>query len=195
MRDPTLALLNVDKGAADSAHMAELRKDLTMEGLQSLSSVELKRTLATVLGRVINGLSVIGIGAMCLASLGVANMVIASVHARRYEFGVLRAIGAGRWQLVRLVLAEVTLVAVVAGLLGTGAGLWFAFMAARVDLAVIGVPTRFIDPDTWRAAAMAGVLLCEALGLTILLAWLASLAPAVRGAMTAQRALLAAGRG
>src|SRR5206468_4739611 len=110
----------------------KLVDSLKSEGYMCFSSAELKSSLTSLLSRIIDGLSIIGIGALCVASLGVANMVIASIHARRFEFGVLRAIGTGRFQLVRLVLAEVTLIALVAGTLGAAAGLHYAYMGGRM---------------------------------------------------------------
>jgi putative ABC transport system permease protein len=148
-----------------------------------------------LMARIINGFSIIGIGALCVASLGVANMVIASVHARRYELGVLRAIGAGRWQLVRLVLAEVTLIGFIAGILGAAAGLSFAFMATQVDRVLIGFATSFMDSDLTAAVAYASLLVVAAVVITTLFAWAASLGPALRGVTAAQRSILAEGRG
>ncbi len=191
---PTLMLINVNPAVVKSGGMAALRDRLAKDGLTSLSSVEIKQTLNHVLDRVIDGLSVIGLGALLVASLGVANMVIASIHARRFEFGVLRAIGAGRAQLVRLVLAEVTLVGVIAGVLGAGAGLTFAFMATRLDGLLLGFPTNFLDPHLTTAIGVAILLVAVAIALTTLLGWLASVIPAIRGATSAQRTLLAAGR-
>jgi putative ABC transport system permease protein len=143
----------------------------------------------------VDTLSIIALGALVVASLGVANMVIASVHARRFEFGVLRAIGAGRGQLIRLVLAEVTLIGAVAGVLGAGAGLYLAYMATQVDQLLVGFQTKFLAEDSARIVAIVGIHLAIAIVLTTLLAWLASAAPAIRGAFTAQRTLLAGGRG
>ncbi len=191
--DPSLLLLNVDP--ARHSQMTKLRDQLAAEGLQSLSAVEMKASLHTIITRLIDGLTIIGIGALCLASLGVANMVIASIHARRYEFGVLRAIGAGRAQLIRLVLAEVTLIGFIAGILGACAGLWYTFMISRVDRVLIGLQTCVINPDPRAAVLYALFLIALSIGLTTLLGWLAALVPAVRGSMTAQRTLLASGRG
>ena len=191
--DPTLLLLNVDHSQVTD--MSVLRDRLNTQGLQSLSSVEVKQSLHNIVSRVVNGLSIIGIGAMIVASLGVANMVIASIHARRFEFGVLRAIGAGRAQLVRLVLAEVTLIGIIAGVLGGCAGLWLAFMATQVDRLAVGFAMNFLDPNVMAAATFAACLLGLAILLTTLLGWLAAIIPAVRGATSAQQILLASGRG
>ncbi len=115
-------LLNIAASHANPDTMGQLRQSLAREGFQSASSVELKAGLKSLITRVVDSLSVIAFGALLIASLGVANMVIASVHARRFEFGVLRAIGAARGQLIRLVLAEVTLIGLVAGVLGAARG-------------------------------------------------------------------------
>ena len=191
LRDTNLLLLNIAPAVATPEHMGQLSEQLTREGFQSASSVELKAGLKSLVTRVVDSLSVIAFGALLIASLGVANMVIASVHARRFEFGVLRAIGAGRGQLVRLVLAEVTLIGFIAGILGAAAGLHFAFMATQVDRLLAGVPTNFLA--TTAPAILTYMLLYTllAIALTTALAWLAALAPALRGAFTAQRTLLA----
>ncbi len=192
--DPTLFLADVTPETLQPIAMAKLRDDMTNEGLLSFSSVELKTSLINLITRLINGLSVVGIGALCVASLGVANMVIASVHAKRFEFGVLRAIGAGRAQLVRLVLAEVTLIGIVSGFLGAAAGLHYAYMAGQVDLLLIGFPTRFLAAHPFDIFLGILFFIGLAIALTTLLAWLASLAPAIKGAFSAQRTLLASGR-
>jgi putative ABC transport system permease protein len=193
-RAGTLMLANVKPGTT-AATMAGVKERLMREGYQSVSSVELKTGIRDIIVRVVDTLSVIALGALIVASLGVANMVIASVHARRYEFGVLRAIGSGRGQLIRLVLAEVTLIGVVAGVLGAGAGLYLAYMATEVDQLLIGFQTKFLAEETVKIAGIVGLHLLIAVLLTTVLAWLASVVPAIRGAFTAQRTLLASGRG
>ncbi|HVX83545.1 MAG TPA: FtsX-like permease family protein [Phycisphaerae bacterium] len=194
LRDVNLMLLDVTAPAANPAVMGKLRLDLQNEGYQTASSVDLKANLNALITRVVGAMSLIAAGALAVASLGVANMVIASVHARRYEFGVLRAIGAGRWQLIRLVLAEVSLIGGVAGVLGAAAGLELAYSFTLVDR-VIGLPTRFLAGTPGQAAAYGAAFMGVSIGLTIVLAWAASIWPAARGAFVAQRSLLASGRG
>lgn len=194
MGDPTMMLATVSPETLEAEKMKSLRASMEGQGMPTFSSVEMKTSLRDLIQRLMDGLSVIGMGALCVASLGVANMVIASVHAKRFEFGVLRAIGAGRGQLVRLVLAEVTLIGIVAGLLGSAAGLHFAFMASLVDMLLIGFPTHFLAEEAGRGVLMAVGFTAVSMGLTTVLAWIASIGPAVRGATTAQRTLLASGR-
>ncbi len=69
---------------------------------------------------------------LLVTSLGVVNAIVASVRARRWELGVLRAIGVTRSTLVRMVLAEAILVGVVACALS----LAFGFGASWSGVAV-----------------------------------------------------------
>ncbi|PQO26381.1 ABC transporter [Blastopirellula marina] len=60
--------------------------------------------------------------ASLIASIGVLNVFLASVRARRWEFGVLRGIGITSSTIVRAVLAEGLLIGIVAGVLSVGFG-------------------------------------------------------------------------
>ncbi|GAB4543944.1 MAG: FtsX-like permease family protein [Phycisphaerales bacterium] len=86
--------------------------------------------------------SFIAIGAMLIGCVGVANIVIAGIDARRFEFGVLRAVGAGPGVLSRLIVGEVLLVALNACILGTAMGTqaaWGGLRLAQVIMKIRGV--------------------------------------------------------
>lgn len=83
--------------------------------------------------------SAVAILAMVIAGFGVANLIIAGVHARRFEFGVLRAVGASRGVVVRLVLAEAVLIALSACVVGTLMGSQAVFAGQKVDAAILGI--------------------------------------------------------
>jgi putative ABC transport system permease protein len=55
---------------------------------------------------------------MCVAALGVVTALLISVLQRRREMGLLRAIGASRFQVVRSVLAEAALMGVIGTIIG-----------------------------------------------------------------------------
>lgn len=76
---------------------------------------------------------------MLIASLGVANIIINSVEQRRYELGVLRAVGGHRGMLARMVAAEAVLIAIAAGLLGTLMGVQLSLAAQHLHRALLGV--------------------------------------------------------
>ena len=71
-----------------------------------------------------------------ISLFGIANSLFLSIHERTREFGLLRAIGATRAQVRRIVRYESVIVALIGGLLGIAIGLLFGFLmtAALADL-------------------------------------------------------------
>ncbi len=63
--------------------------------------------------------SVVAVCAMLVACFGVANLIIAGIQARQFEFGWLRAVGAQRGLLARLVLGEALVIGFAACVLGS----------------------------------------------------------------------------
>lgn len=90
--------------------------------------------------------SLVAVGAMLVACFGVANLVVAGIQARRFEFGVLRAVGAQRGLLARLVLGEAMLIAISACLLGTVMGMHGARAGQRMNEVIIGLSFRGWPP-------------------------------------------------
>lgn len=72
-----------------------------------------------------------------LAAIGVANTLLIQVFGRSREFSVFRTLGMGRWQVVRLLLAE----GMIVGLVG-------AFLAAIVGNVLGAVSVGFLDHFT-----------------------------------------------
>jgi putative ABC transport system permease protein len=66
-----------------------------------------------------------------ISLFGIANSLFLSIHERTREFGLLRAVGATRAQVRRMVRYESVITAVIGGLLGTGVGLLFAFLVTQ----------------------------------------------------------------
>ncbi len=130
--------------------------------------------------------SAVSIMAMLVACFGVANLVVASIEARRFEFGVLRAVGGTRGLLVRLVIAETVLVAIAASILGTLMGLQGGYAGQRLYGLLLGLVLELRPP--WLAIALGSLVV----GLLTLLA----ACPAIwRLGRTTPLALLGATRG
>jgi putative ABC transport system permease protein len=66
--------------------------------------------------------------AIMIALLGLTNALYASILERTRELGVLRALGATRWRIQRLILTEGGMMGVIGGLCGLVAGLFLAMI-------------------------------------------------------------------
>jgi len=109
--------------------------------------------------------SSVAIAAMLLAAFGVANVVVAGVQARRFEFGVLRAVGASGPTLARLIAAETLLVALAAGVVGTLMGNQAALAERELWKAIAGIELAIrpqADVIAWGWLAIAAMALAAA---------------------------------
>lgn len=90
--------------------------------------------------------SVIAFAALVLASLGVGNVIIANIHSRRFEYGVLRAAGASRGVLLRLIVGEAMLLAMAGAMTGTLLGLHLAWVGTTFYRDLAGIELRLSIP-------------------------------------------------
>ena len=126
-------------GGGSATAMADVRRAVGGGILLAVSATEMKERINEVVGGALLMFSCIAIGAMLIACLGVANLIVAGIQARQFEFGVLRAVGAQRGLLGRLVLGEALVIALAACVLGCGLGLLAAWAETRVSRALIGI--------------------------------------------------------
>lgn len=103
-------------------------------------------------------MTAVAIFAMIVCSLGVANLVIASIEIRKFEFGILRAVGAHRGLLIRLVLAEVVIVALTGAIIGTVLGIQAAWSEQKLMRLILGLGVEFKPPIIPIACAWAVLL-------------------------------------
>ena len=96
----------------------------------------------------------------------VANLIVAGVQARQFEFGVLRAVGAQRGLLGRLVIGEALIIALAACILGSAMGTQGAWGGTVMYRVVIGLILTIRPPLTPIAIGCACVLV-----ITLLAAW------------------------
>ena len=120
---------------------------------------------------------------LLIACANVSNLLMISTLARRQEIATRLALGAGRGRVVRQLLTETAVIALLGGL--AGSLIAFVSVPALVSLAPAGLipPDRDIQIDGWVLAFTFGVALISGVGL--------GLAPALHGT---QRGLPATGR-
>jgi len=126
-------------GDEGKAILSKARKAVGPGVLVSVTAVEMKGRIREFIGGGLLVMSIVSIGAMLVACLSVANLIVAAIHARQFEFGVLRAVGADRSLLTRIILGEAILIGVSACVLGTALGLHGAWAGRIIHKVTIGL--------------------------------------------------------
>ncbi len=155
----------------------EVRRDITDLGYSTSAPENLVASVQRYLRVVEIVLGAIGAIALVIASLGIANALLAAVRERRREIGVLKAIGARDRDVQRIFLFEAGVLGLVGGTIGTAGGFGTA-------LGVSAVVNRYLA-----AQGLAGVhlglpvaVLASAVAGSTMLALAAGALPARRAA-------------
>ena len=174
------------QGGIDKADLLKnVQKELGDRGLIAGDVRQIKYEIERAFYHLLDLVSTVAVAAMVLASLGVTNAIMASVRSRRWQFGVLRSVGLGRGDLLRMILAEAVMLGLVGAALGLVAGLEIAIDARKLSGAVLGYSPPMHVP--WSIVA------CGCLAVVVV-SLAASLWPALDGALAQPLDLLQAGR-
>jgi ABC-type antimicrobial peptide transport system permease subunit len=139
--------LSLREDVSDEVAMQEVQQAMAPYAvLNAASGRAIKDTLLGFVRTTLLISSLIAIFAMVVASFGVANLIIAGVHARAFEFGVVRAVGAHPSLPPRLVLGEACIVALAASILGTLMGLQGAWGGNRLNALIWGIDLKMFIP-------------------------------------------------
>ena len=111
---------------------------------------------SSILGALTMALSGIAAVSLAVAGVGIMNVMLVSVSERTREVGLLKALGAGRGQILAAFLAEAILISSAGGLLGLALG----WAAVRVLVAIY--PALPASPPPW--AVLAAFSLSVAVG-------------------------------
>jgi len=175
-----LILLSFDPKTPDEKIIARIRSDVP--GTIAGSARVVRSTVHEASERFMAVASTLSLVTLLIACFGVGNLLIASIASRRFEFGVLRAIGTHRGTLARLVAAETILMGLTGGIVGTALGYELAWVGHVFHLRMLGLSYRVSLP--WEVVGLS----CAVVMAMALLAAL----PAIIGLMRIKpRALLA----
>jgi putative ABC transport system permease protein len=101
---------------------AEYAINTKVVGVRATSQREIAEAQHKIFRNVTNViLALVGL-AMVIACMAVFNMVMGSIHTRIREVGLLKVVGASRWQLLRLFLYEAVIIGAIGGVVGYLAG-------------------------------------------------------------------------
>lgn len=145
-------------GADPEATLAAVRSIPRSGILGSGTATGIKREISEFISGSLFVFSTVAVGAMLVACFGVANLIVAGIQARQFEFGVLRAVGAQRWLIGRLVLGEAVVIGVAACVLGTGLGIQGGWGGQSLTEASIGLQLSVKPPLAPIAAGWAVVM-------------------------------------
>ena len=129
-----------------------------------------------------NGMLIVGVLFMVLAGMvlllacsNVANIVLVRATARERELAVRTALGAARSRIVRQLLTESLLLALMGAVLGTIVGVWATRLISSIRIEVADIPIRFDFSFDWRVFSFG-------LAIALITGLLVGLAPAWRAA-------------
>jgi len=93
--------------------------------------------------------------ALIVAALGVGNLMTANVTSRTRQIAMLRAIGATKWQITRLIIGEAVVLGALGSVLGLALGLHAAFGMNAITHSVWGFAPKWTIPWTWVGTGIA----------------------------------------
>ena len=122
------------------------------------------------------------------AGLGVMNTMLMATYERIREFGLLKAIGASPWRVLREVSVEALVLALLSTLIGGAVGIFFAwyFQEFPIDLTAFS-PDGFSTMGVAMSPLWRATLTPEAVWVPVLTMWIISLLAALWPAIKAAR--------
>ena len=163
-RENELTIIGIKLKEFNGIRMREFEgRWLKIPEVQVVSLEQVKGALVSLVGTAQTMVAAVAVIAVLVAIIGVINSILTSVHERTGEIGVLKAVGAGRAQIFRLVWLETLLTSLAGAVPGSllAAGGARLTDAALRHLLNIGVtqPLVRITPGLLGAAILGAVVL------------------------------------
>ena len=133
-RDPSTLSLTEWETWYCTAYVSSIAYQIeeSMTNVDASAVRQVADTEGEILGKTQLIMTVVAIFAMVAASLGIANLVTASVMERSKEVGLMKALGARNKNVVATILTETFVVALIGGVLGFVAGIGLAQLVGQL---------------------------------------------------------------
>lgn len=106
----------------------------------------IRRQLDVALRRAIATITWLPSILLVVAAVGIGNLMMVSVHMRTRQIAVLRAVGAVKSQIVRLILTEAITLGLLGSVMGIALGLHTAYSDQQITSDIIHVTFQFVVP-------------------------------------------------
>ncbi|MEW9574902.1 FtsX-like permease family protein [Bacillus toyonensis] len=111
------------------------------ENVEVINSHELLKEQEQLLSQMMMLIRLLVVIVFIISGIGLMNAIVSSLHERRAEISMIRAVGAIPKQMRRIVLLEGTLLGAIAGCIGIFGGILFSYIVlSSLDLTVIIIP-------------------------------------------------------
>lgn len=121
----------------DVSRVEEIARDIenSVSGVQALTNKDIARQFSDLVGQI--NILTLGIGAISaiIGGIGIMNTMIMSVNERKREFGIMKAIGATNFMILKQVIEESALLS----LIGAAVGLILSFVGVSVIASFISI--------------------------------------------------------
>lgn len=113
----------------------------TKENVEVINSYDLLKEQEQLLSQMMMLIRLLVVIVFIISGIGLMNAIVASLHERRAEISMIRAVGAIPRQMRRIVLLEGTLLGSIAGCIGIFGGILFSYIVlSSLELTVIIIP-------------------------------------------------------
>ncbi len=111
------------------------------ENVEVINSYDLLKEQEQLLSQMMMLIRLLVVIVFIISGIGLMNAIVASLHERRAEISMIRAVGAIPKQMRRIVLLEGTLLGTIAGCIGIFGGILFSYIVlSSLELTVIIIP-------------------------------------------------------
>ncbi|MES9698889.1 FtsX-like permease family protein [Bacillus sp. JJ927] len=111
------------------------------ENVEVINSHDLLKEQEQLLSQMMMLIRLLVVIVFIISGIGLMNAIVSSLHERRAEISMIRAVGAIPKQMRRIVLLEGTLLGVIAGCIGIFGGILFSYIVlSSLELTVIIIP-------------------------------------------------------